>query len=151
MAFDSALQVLSKDTVAHGVVALTLAHREGRRLPEWAPGAHIDLVLPNGITRQYSLCGDRWDAHTYRVAVLREADGRGVSAYVHEDLQVGDFVGVGGPRNNFPMVPAPNYLFVAGGIGITPMLPMIAQADFHGRRLDVALRRPKPFHHGVSG
>ena len=62
MAFDSALQVLSKDTVAQGVVALTLAHRQGRRLPDWAPGAHIDLVLPNGITRQYSLCGDRWDA-----------------------------------------------------------------------------------------
>ena len=70
--------------------------------------------------------------HTYRVAVLREADGRGGSAYVHDHLQVGDLVGVGGPRNNFPMVPAPTYLFVAGGIGITPMLPMIAQADLMG-------------------
>ena len=88
MAFDSALQILSKDTVAQGVVALTLAHHQGRRLPDWAPGAHLDLVLPNGITRQYSLCGDRWDAHTYRVAILREADGRGGSAYAHDHLQV---------------------------------------------------------------
>lgn len=132
MTFDSTLQIRSKDTMAQGVVALTLAHRRGRRLPDWAPGAHIDLVLPNGITRQYSLCGDRWDAHAYRVAVLREADGRGGSAYVHDHLRVGDLVGVGGPRNNFPMVPAPTYLFVAGGIGITPMLPMIAQADLMG-------------------
>ncbi|HEY0693340.1 MAG TPA: PDR/VanB family oxidoreductase, partial [Kribbella sp.] len=72
------------------------------------------------------------DAHTYRVGVLREVSGRGGSAYVHDELRAGDLVGIGGPRNNFPMVPAQRYLFVAGGIGITPLLPMLYQADLLG-------------------
>ncbi len=122
------LAVTAKQPVADGVVALTLAHPRGARLPDWTPGAHIDLVLPDGSVRQYSLCGDRFDAYSYRVGVLREVDGRGGSALVHDRLRVGDHVGVGGPRNQFPLVPSPRYLFVAGGIGITPLLPMIAQA-----------------------
>ncbi|WP_435854646.1 PDR/VanB family oxidoreductase [Streptomyces triculaminicus] len=126
------LRVTAKDAVADGVVVLHLAHPDGDRLPDWTPGAHIDLVLPCGVTRQYSLCGDRWDAHRYRIAVQREPDGRGGSAYVHDRLRVGDGVGVGGPRNNFPLVPAARYLFVAGGIGITPLLPMIHQARLVG-------------------
>jgi ferredoxin-NADP reductase len=129
---DSALRVVAKSPIADGVVSLTLLHPDGKRLPDWAPGAHIDLVLPNGVTRQYSLCGDRWDAYTYRVAVLRERAGRGGSAFVHDALTEGDMVGVGGPRNNFGMVPSEGYLFIAGGIGITPILPMIAQADLLG-------------------
>lgn len=129
---DSALTVTAKEVVSHGVVALTLTHPDGRRLPDWAPGAHIDLILPTGVTRQYSLCGDRWDPRSYRIGVLYEPAGRGGSAFVHDVLAVGDSVGVGGPRNNFPMVPAPRYLFVAGGIGITPMIPMIAQAELMG-------------------
>ena len=84
------------------------------------------------MTRQYSLCGDRWDPSTYRVGVLREPAGHGGSAFVHDELAVGDVVGVAGPRNNFPLVPSESYLFVAGGIGITPLLPMIAQADLLG-------------------
>jgi ferredoxin-NADP reductase len=126
------LEVAAKDPVSDGVVSLTLVHPNGRRLPDWAPGAHIDLVLPNGLTRQYSLCGDRWDTTRYRVGVLREPAGRGGSAYVHDELRVGDRVGVGGPRNNFPLVPSDSYLFIAGGIGITPILPMIHQADLLG-------------------
>lgn len=123
------LEVVAKRPLADDVAELVLAHPSGGRLPDWTPGAHIDLILPNGLTRQYSLCGDRWDAHTYRVGVLREPRGRGGSAYVHDELDVGDRVGVGGPRNNFPLVPAEKYLFIAGGIGITPLLSMIQQAD----------------------
>jgi ferredoxin-NADP reductase len=123
------VRVTAKTTVADGVVTLDLAAPDGGRLPDWTPGAHIDLTLGNGTTRQYSLCGDRWDATTYRVGVLLEPAGRGGSSYVHEQLQPGHLVGIGGPRNNFPLVPAESYLFVAGGIGITPLLPMIAQAD----------------------
>ncbi|MER7166840.1 PDR/VanB family oxidoreductase [Micromonospora sp. NPDC000207] len=126
------LRVAAKRTVADGVVALELVDAEGARLPDWTPGAHVDLVLPSGHTRQYSLCGDRWDAYRYRVAVLREPDGRGGSAYVHDVLRVGDRVGVGAPRNNFPLVPAGRYLFVAGGIGVTPLLPMVHQAQSVG-------------------
>ncbi|GAA4741015.1 PDR/VanB family oxidoreductase [Actinomycetospora chibensis] len=123
------LVVTGKASAAEGVAILELARPDGRRLPDWTPGAHIDVTLGNGETRQYSLCGDRWDAHRYRVAVLREVDGRGGSAYVHDELAAGDEVTLGGPRNNFAMVPSARYVFVAGGIGITPLLPMITQAE----------------------
>ncbi|WIX82221.1 PDR/VanB family oxidoreductase [Amycolatopsis carbonis] len=126
------LEVAAIRERAEGVRELTLARPDGGRLPDWTPGSHIDLVLPNGLTRQYSLCGDRWDSRTYRVAVLREPDGRGGSAYVHDVVGVGDRLGVGWPRNNFPLVPATEYLFIAGGIGITPVLPMIHQAELLG-------------------
>lgn len=126
------LNVTGKTTVANDVVALTLARSDGGRLPDWTPGSHIDLLLPSGINRQYSLCGDRWDAHSYRIAVLHEQSGRGGSAYIHERLAVGTMVAIGGPRNNFPLVPSEKYLFIAGGIGITPLLPMLQQADMLG-------------------
>jgi ferredoxin-NADP reductase len=124
------LRVTAKDEQADGVLTLELAAPSGGRLRDWTPGSHIDLVLPNGLTRQYSLCGDRWDPFTYRVGVLLEPESRGGSTYDH--LQPGDLVGVGGPRNNFPLVPSEQYLFVAGGIGITPVLPMIRQAEMLG-------------------
>jgi ferredoxin-NADP reductase len=123
------LVITGKAAAADGVAVLTLARPSGGRLPDWTPGAHIDLVLPGGLTRQYSLCSDRWDAYSYRVAVLRETMSRGGSGYVHDQLQVGDLVGSGGPRNSFPLVPSQAYLLIAGGIGITPLLPMITQAD----------------------
>jgi ferredoxin-NADP reductase len=131
---DRTVVVAAKTQVAEGVVRLTLARPDGGRLPDWTPGAHVDLLLPDGTgtlnstIRQYSLCGDRWDARRYEVAVRREPHAGG-SAYVHDTLQAGDVVGIGGPRNNFPLVPAPAYTFIAGGIGITPLLPMIVQAD----------------------
>ena len=126
------LRVVSKDVQADGVLTLELAAPAGGRLRDWTPGSHIDLVLPNGLTRQYSLCGDRWDPSTYRVGVLLERESRGGSSYVHGNLCAGDLVGVGGPRNNFPLVPSEQYLFLAGGIGITPILPMVHQAQTLG-------------------
>ncbi|NKQ52749.1 oxidoreductase [Amycolatopsis sp. K13G38] len=126
------LRVVDKRTAAEGVVTLTLAHPRGARLPDWTPGSHVDLVLPGGLVRQYSLCGDRWDAYTYRIGVLRERESRGGSAYIHDQLAVGDLVSIGGPRNNFRLVPSRAYLFVAGGIGITPLLPMVHQAELLG-------------------
>jgi ferredoxin-NADP reductase len=126
------LRVDRADAVADDVRRLILSDTDGRRLPDWAPGAHIDVHLPGEHVRQYSLCGDRWDAYTYQIAVLREPNSRGGSAYIHDGLHVGDRVGIGGPRNNFAMAPATSYLFVAGGIGITPLLPMIQQAQILG-------------------
>jgi ferredoxin-NADP reductase len=119
--------VAHRETVADGVVSLTLAGD----LPGWAPGAHVDVVLPDGSARQYSLCGDPAVAGEWRIAVLREPDGRGGSAFVHS-VAAGDTVRVRGPRNHFPLVPAARYLFVAGGIGITPILPMLAAAEAAG-------------------
>lgn len=114
-----------KETVADGVVRLTLRHPEGRSLPAWEPGAHLDLVLAPELTRQYSLCGDPRDRSVLQVAVLREDAGRGGSRHVHDTLAEGQRVYVRGPRNHFPLVEAKRYLFIAGGIGITPILPMI--------------------------
>ncbi|WP_421958139.1 PDR/VanB family oxidoreductase [Prescottella agglutinans] len=122
------LRVESREQVSAEVVALTLADPRGQRLAPWTPGSHIDLILPNGMSRQYSLCGDRWDTYRYRIAVLNEANGRGGSRWIHENLREGDVLGFGGPRNQFPLVPADRYVFIAGGIGITPMIPMIEQA-----------------------
>lgn len=126
------LVVTARRDVAEDVVELTLTRPGGERLPDWAPGAHIDIVLPDGTTRQYSLLGDRWDAHSFTIAVLRERAGRGGSEYIHTRLAVGDEVGFGGPRNNFRLSPSSGYLFIAGGIGITPIMPMIRQAELLG-------------------
>jgi ferredoxin-NADP reductase len=124
-----ALDVVAKEMLADGVCRLTLEHPAEHRLPDWTPGSHIDVMLPGDRIRQYSLCGDRWDPFVYQIAVLREHKGQGGSRYVHDDLRVGDRLQTGGPRNNFAMAPAPSYLFIAGGIGITPLLPMIQQAQ----------------------
>ncbi|BCW58651.1 PDR/VanB family oxidoreductase [Arthrobacter sp. StoSoilB20] len=131
-ALQTRLLVTAKKHFADGVVSLNLAHPAGRRLPDWTPGSHIDVVLPSGINRQYSLCGDRWDAHNYRIAVLHETDGRGGSDFIHHGLTEGMTFAIGGPRNNFRLVPSEKYLFIAGGIGITPMLPMIQAAHMMG-------------------
>lgn len=120
------LVVLAKETVADGVVRLTLGCPDGGDLPPWQPGAHIDLHLGEPpVVRQYSLCSTPTARDRYQVAVLREPDGRGGSRWVHDRLAPGDRVPVGAPRNNFALVEARRYVFVAGGIGITPMLPMI--------------------------
>jgi len=117
------------DTVSDGVVALTLRRGDGHPLPAWKAGAHVDLILGAAPTRQYSLCGDTADLRTYRLGILRDPAGRGSSIYVHDQLDVGDTVELRGPRNNFPLLAAPRYLFIAGGIGITPILPMIRAAE----------------------
>ncbi|MEU0588803.1 PDR/VanB family oxidoreductase [Streptomyces sp. NPDC006132] len=114
------------------MLALTLRHPLGEPLPAWEPGAHVDVLLGPGLERQYSLCGDPADRTAWRIAVLREPDGRGGSAHVHERVAEGDTIRVRGPRNNFRLEPAPRYRFVAGGIGITPILPMLAAAEAAG-------------------
>ncbi|MFD8807555.1 PDR/VanB family oxidoreductase [Streptomyces sp. NPDC059597] len=116
------LLLTAREEVADGVVRLRL---EGDGLPPWEPGAHLDLVLPSGLVRQYSLCGDPADTTSYTVATRLVADGRGGSREVHEQLAEGTELQVRGPRNRFPLVEAPAYVFVAGGIGITPVLPML--------------------------
>lgn len=126
------VRVAGKAPVAENVVALTLTAAAGETLPVWTPGAHIDLHLPGGYVRQFSLCGDPADRTRWRVAVLREPAGRGGSACVHDTLAEGDELTVAGPRNHFTLVEASRYRFVAGGIGITPLLPMIAAVRARG-------------------
>ncbi|HEX3781214.1 MAG TPA: PDR/VanB family oxidoreductase [Pseudonocardiaceae bacterium] len=124
--------VAKKDALAGGVVRLTLRGTDGADFPEWTPGAHIDLMLTEGLTRQYSLCGEPEKRSELQVAVLREPKGRGGSAYVHDVLAEGDIAHISGPRNHFALAPSDHYLFIAGGIGITPILPMIARAEATG-------------------
>ncbi|MTD55487.1 2Fe-2S iron-sulfur cluster binding domain-containing protein [Amycolatopsis sp. RM579] len=118
---------------ATDIISLDLVRPDDGVLPAWEPGAHLVLVLPSGTARQYSLCGARADRHVYRVAVQLEHEGRGGSLEVHRDLRVGQQVQVREPRNNFAVPDAPGYLFLAGGIGITPLLPMIERAVTSGR------------------
>ena len=129
---DRELIVARKEGAADGVAVLELRDLAGTPLPGWQPGAHIDLLLGPGLARQYSLCGDPADAATWRIAVLREAAGRGGSRHVHDVLAEGCRVRARGPRNHFALELAGRYLFIAGGIGITPILPMIAAAEAAG-------------------
>ncbi|MGV9296043.1 MULTISPECIES: PDR/VanB family oxidoreductase [Amycolatopsis] len=115
-------------TEADGVVSLRLVRPDGTSLPTWRPGAHIDLLLPSGEVRQYSLCGSPSDLSHYRIAVRLIGSA---SAEVHA-LTAGTRVTVRGPRNAFPFVTAPAYHFIAGGIGITPILPMVHRAEAIG-------------------
>lgn len=151
----SLLVVDTIDEAADGVRLLTLRAKDASELPPWTPGSHLDLVLGGvdaaqllaaeaGVLpehdplvetiRQYSLCGDVADRSCYRVAVLREAESRGGSAYVHDTLEPGDELVSYGPRNHFELRKAPKYVFVAGGIGITPILPMIREVETAGKR-----------------
>jgi ferredoxin-NADP reductase len=108
---------------AEGVLSLELVDPAGTPLPPWEPGAHIEVMLPSGLRRRYSLYGDPADRHRYRIAVLRIDAGRG-SGEVHTLLRPGQILQISAPRNNFRLRDAPAYVFVAGGIGITPLLPM---------------------------
>ncbi|MFI7503925.1 PDR/VanB family oxidoreductase [Streptomyces sp. NPDC049687] len=129
---DATLVVDTRVQVADGVVSLVLRRPDGGPLPAWAPGAHIDLLLDNGLIRQYSLCGNPGDRAAWQIGVLREPESRGGSSYVHDRLREGSAVRVRGPRNNFPLRPAEHHLFIAGGVGITPILAMVEAAEAAG-------------------
>lgn len=131
---DTELELMAKQLTweAEGILSITLVAPHGEALPRWEPGAHIDMRLRESLVRQYSLCGDPDDRHAYRVAVLREQAQLGGSEFVHENLRPGHHLTVVGPRNNFRFEPAHRYVFLAGGIGITPILPMVRQAHQSG-------------------
>ncbi|WP_197281039.1 PDR/VanB family oxidoreductase [Microbacterium sp. No. 7] len=126
------LRVRSAELVAEGVRQLELESMAGLDLPPWQPGAHIEVRLPSGLVRHYSLCGDPADRKVYRIAVLREAAGRGGSIELHDAVAAGDAIEVRTPRNNFELHPAGGYLFLGGGIGVTPLIPMMREADEKG-------------------
>jgi ferredoxin-NADP reductase len=120
------------DDVADGVKTIEFRAADGSELPAWTPGAHLDVSVRDGLERQYSLCGDPADRHSYRIGVLRDEAGRGGSLAMHSEVAVGSPIRLRGPLNHFELVPAERYLFIAGGIGITPILPMIHAAEAAG-------------------
>jgi ferredoxin-NADP reductase len=126
------LEVASREDLAESIIGLRLRAADRAPLPEWTPGAHIDLVLDEDLVRQYSLIGMDEDRSSWHIAVLREAEGRGGSRLIHDAVIPGTTARTRGPRNHFELQPAERYIFIAGGIGITPITGMLAEAERRG-------------------
>ncbi|AWH94120.1 PDR/VanB family oxidoreductase [Dietzia lutea] len=125
--------VRSKEMLSEGVISVEFTRRDGGSMPPWTPGSHIDIELPEGLVRQYSLCGDPNDLTSWQIAVLLEAESRGGSRFLHDKLNAGDPVRLKGPRNHFVLeTSCDRILFIAGGIGITPILTMVEEASRFG-------------------
>jgi len=132
--------VVGRTPAADAIDVFELARADGAELPRWQPGAHIDLVLPSGDERQYSLLPAFYDpAATWRIAVLREPTGRGGSLWLHDSLATGDTIRVRGPRNHFEFAPFPGspVLLLAAGVGITPIASMARAARAADIRYDL--------------
>jgi len=139
--------------LADGVVGLRLVPEDDGPLPVWTPGAHLSLHLACGLERQYSLCGDPADRRAFDIAVRLVEHSEGGSRFIHESLLVGEVVEVAAPRNHFELQPATDYLFIAGGIGITPLISMIAALPASRRWSLVYIghtRRSMPFADGLE-
>jgi ferredoxin-NADP reductase len=132
------VKVSKRELLCNGIVSLDFVKADGSDLPAWTPGAHVELRLPKcgqdgeDLLRQYSLCSDPKDLTSWKIAVLCENEGRGGSRFIHENLSEGDELEVQTPRNHFPFTPEGKCIFIAGGIGITPILPMVHQAIEEG-------------------
>lgn len=128
-----AVTVVERRHLAAQVIGLTFERADGGVFPSWSPGAHVDLILDSGLTRQYSLAGRPEERHRLSIAVQREVESRGASVAVHETLRVSSRVRLRGPRNHFELVDSDRYLLVAGGIGVVPLLPMVREMQASGR------------------
>jgi len=119
------VRVERKQVEAEGIFGFELAHPEGATLPAFEAGAHVDVRLPSGVIRQYSLCSNPAETSRYRIALQREGMGRGGSISLCDTIGEGDTLSISAPKNNFPLVAsAERSVLFAGGIGVTPMLAM---------------------------
>lgn len=133
-----AVRVARKHTEAEGICSLELVLPSGGALPAFTAGAHIDVQLPGGLTRQYSLCNSPLEAHRYVIAVLRDPASRGGSEAVHALVNEGDTLHISVPKNHFPLATdAKRHLLLAGGIGVTPLLAMAEQLSSQGAAFDL--------------
>ncbi|MGA8077449.1 MAG: ferredoxin reductase, partial [Xanthobacteraceae bacterium] len=131
------------EDVARDTKLYSFQRVEGGVLPPYQPGAHIDLHLPNGLLRQFSLVAPNSDPESYVVAVKKDAGSRGGSRYIIDEMKVGDPIKISAPRNNFPLVEnAEHVVLIAGGIGITPIWCMAQQL--------IALKRPWTLHYACQ-
>jgi cytochrome P450/ferredoxin-NADP reductase len=129
---DIPLLIVQAKKSADNVLQLSMEGKDHEPLPEWSPGSHIDVKVGTLGYRQYSLCSNAGSPGQWRIAVLLEEQGTGGSHHIHQNLRPGDIVTVRGARNHFKMEPSPRYLFVAGGIGITPITSMLDAAKKAG-------------------
>jgi vanillate monooxygenase ferredoxin subunit len=132
------VRVARKHLEAPDTCCLDLVAESGHTLPTFSAGAHIDVALPNGLVRQYSLCNAPSETERYQIAVLREAAGRGGSVAVHEVLTEGSTLRISAPKNHFPLeADAPHHLLLGGGIGITPLLAMAERLCSQGKSFEL--------------
>ena len=132
------VRVAAKSVEARDICSFELVSVDGKPLPAFSAGSHVDVAVPGGLTRQYSLCNDPTESHRYQIAVLRDAKTRGGSAAMHERLQVGDVVEISAPKNHFPLAhDARRHLLLAGGIGVTPILCMAERLALTGADFDM--------------
>jgi cytochrome P450/ferredoxin-NADP reductase len=127
-----------------GIVRLTVEDPQGRTLPRWTPGAHVEVVI-GGFNRNYSLCGAQEDQHRLQFTVLHDPQGRGGSSFIHAHVEPGMLIGIRGPKNHFRLdESAASYLLIAGGIGITPIIAMADRLKSLGRNYEIhyAARSP---------
>ncbi|WP_203069907.1 PDR/VanB family oxidoreductase [Falsiroseomonas ponticola] len=128
------LRVLAAEPIAQGIMRFDLADPDGAELPGFTAGAHLQVRVPNGMIRRYSLCGDPIETASYSIAVKRDAAGQGGSLALCDQVKAGDLLPCAAPRNDFPLLGNPvSRLFIAGGIGITPIMSMIRQLQAEGR------------------
>lgn len=129
-----AVRVARRHTEADGIVSFELVSADGGELPAFEAGAHIDVHVPGGLVRQYSLCNAPSEHHHYQIAVLRDPASRGGSSGMHDSVQEGSVIRVSTPRNHFPLARGPvTHLLIAGGIGLTPLLCMAEDLARHGK------------------
>lgn len=129
-----ALRVAAAERIAEEIFRFDLVDPEGAELPPFTAGAHVRVRVPNGLVRRYSLCSDPAEGARYSIAVKRDGGGQGGSVSLCDDVKVGDLLPVAAPRNDFPLVGSPvGRVFIAGGIGITPIMSMIHQLQAEGR------------------
>lgn len=132
------VRVACKHIEAPDICSLDLVAESGHTLPGFSAGAHIDVVLPNGLVRQYSLCNAPSETERYQIAVLREGTGRGGSLAVHDVLTEGSTLRISAPKNHFPLdADAPHHLLLGGGIGITPLLAMAEHLFRQGKSFEL--------------
>ena len=145
----SSLRLVIRDRaeIATDIFRFELARADGADLPEFTAGAHVETCVPNGLVKKYSLCNDPAERRRYVIAVKREANGAGGSLSLTRDARIGDAIEVGEPRNDFPLAAnARNFLFIAGGIGVTPILSMTRHLKSEGNgsfRLYYLTRSPE--------
>jgi vanillate O-demethylase ferredoxin subunit len=126
------VRVAVKRTEADGICSFELRNADGRPLPAFTAGAHIDVHVAPGIIRQYSLCSDPRDCSRYLIGVLKDPESRGGSLGMHEYIHEGDLLRISAPKNHFALQPARGNLLFAGGIGITPIICMADQLNAKG-------------------
>jgi vanillate O-demethylase ferredoxin subunit len=131
------VRIAERAMVAPDIVSLSMEALHTNVLPPYEAGAHIDVKLPNGHIRQYSLCGDPRRSDRYELGILRDPKSRGGSASVHDDLNEGDVLEISAPRNLFPLVPGKHAVLIAGGIGVTPILAMATHLAAEGQSFEV--------------